>query len=76
LPGYYDKIGFGIDFTLVIYNRSVKKMVIPEEIAKARDHSAAISKEFLDVSSLPDRQSIKFEMILNGKTVQHSDAVS
>ena len=46
----------------------------PWEIAKAWDHSAAISKEFLDVSSLPDISSIKFEMKLNDKVVQSGDS--
>ena len=71
---YYDKIGFGIDFTARDLQQKCKEKGHPWEIAKAWDHSAAISKEFLDVTSLPDRHSIKFEMILNGKTVQHGDS--
>ena len=71
---YYDKIGFGIDFTARDLQQKCKEKGHPWEIAKAWDFSAAISKEFLEVSSLPDRQSIKFEMILNGKTVQQGDS--
>jgi len=71
---YYDKIGFGIDFTARDLQQKCKEKGHPWEIAKAWDHSAAISKEFLDMNSLPDRSSIKFEMVLNGKVVQHGDS--
>ncbi len=71
---YYEQIGFGIDFTARDLQQQCKEKGHPWEIAKAWDHSAAISKEFLPVKALPDRSSIKFEMKLNGKTVQHGDS--
>ena len=71
---YFDKIGFGIDFTARDLQQKCKDKGHPWEIAKAWDHSAAISKEFLDVSSLPDISSIKFEMKLNDKVVQSGDS--
>ncbi|HEX5112612.1 MAG TPA: fumarylacetoacetate hydrolase family protein, partial [Saprospiraceae bacterium] len=71
---YYDKIGFGIDFTARDLQQKCKEKGHPWEIAKAFDFSAPISKEFLDIDSLPNRNSIKFEMILNGKTVQQGDS--
>jgi acylpyruvate hydrolase len=71
---YYDKIGFGIDFTARDLQQKCKEKGHPWEIAKAWDFSAPISKDFLDVNSLPNRDAIKFEMILNGKTVQQGDS--
>ena len=71
---YFDKIGFGIDFTARDLQQKCKEKGHPWEIAKAWDHSAAISKEFLDVSSMPDISSIKFEMKLNDIVVQSGDS--
>jgi len=71
---YYDKIGFGIDFTARDLQQKCKEKGHPWEIAKAWDFSAPISKEFLDINTLPNRNVIKFEMILNGKTVQQGDS--
>jgi acylpyruvate hydrolase len=71
---YFDKIGFGIDFTARDLQQQCKEKGHPWEIAKAWDHSAAISKEFVDIRSLPDPSSIKFEMVLNDKTVQQGDS--
>lgn len=71
---YYDKIGFGIDFTARDLQQKCKEKGHPWEIAKAWDFSAPISKEFLDINSLPNRNAIKFEMVLNGNTVQQGDS--
>ena len=71
---YYKQIGFGIDFTARDLQQRCKEKGHPWEIAKAWDNSAALSKDFLDVSSLPDVNAIKFEMTLNGKVVQQGDS--
>src|SRR5688572_6206803 len=71
---YYDQIGFGIDFTARDLQQKCKEKGHPWEIAKAFDHSAAISKQFLKLSDLPARTSIKFEMQLNDQVVQQGDS--
>ena len=71
---YYDQVGFGIDFTARDLQQKCKEKGHPWEIAKAFDHSAAISKQFLKLSDLPDRTSIKFEMQLNDQVVQQGDS--
>jgi len=71
---YYDEIGVGIDFTARDLQQKCKEKGHPWEIAKAWDNSAALSPSLLDVSTLPDRSSIKFEMTLNGDVVQQGDS--
>ncbi len=71
---YYRQIGFGIDFTARDLQQKCKEKGHPWEIAKAFDHSAVISKEFIDVNELQDIKSIKFEMALNGQPVQQGDS--
>ena len=71
---YYQQIGFGIDFTARDLQQKCKEKGHPWEIAKAWDHSAPLSPDFINVNSLPDRKSIKFEMTLNGDLVQTGDS--
>jgi len=71
---YYSEIGLGIDFTARDLQNKLKEKGLPWERAKAFDYSAAISPVFVQVSSLPDRQSVKFQLKLNGKTVQNGDS--
>lgn len=71
---YYQQIGFGIDFTARDLQQKCKEKGHPWEVAKAWDHSAAISPEWIDVETFPDRKSIRFDMTLNGKTVQEGDS--
>ncbi len=71
---YYEQIGFGIDFTARDLQHRCKEKGHPWEIAKAWDHSAAISLAFYEVSDLPDPRSIHFEMTLNGRQVQAGDS--
>ncbi|MEO5905541.1 MAG: fumarylacetoacetate hydrolase family protein [Saprospiraceae bacterium] len=73
-PTYFSHIGFGIDFTARDLQQRCKEKGHPWEIAKAFDFSAPISQKFIEVSSMPDSKSIKFEMALNGKTVQQGDS--
>jgi acylpyruvate hydrolase len=71
---YYQQIGFGIDFTARDLQQKCKEKGHPWEIAKAWDNSAPLSPDFIDVNTLPDRKSIKFEMTLNGNLVQQGDS--
>lgn len=70
---YFDRVGFGIDFTARDLQQKCKEKGHPWEIAKAFDHSAAISKHFIPVAEIPDLNSIKFELKLNDKVVQQGD---
>lgn len=71
---YYNQIGFGIDFTARDLQQQCKDKGHPWEIAKSFDNSAAISKQFIDVTSLPNIKSIRFVMSLNGVEVQKGDS--
>lgn len=71
---YYQLIGFGIDFTARDLQQKCKEKGHPWEIAKAWDNSAALSPSFMEVGTLPNRSSIKFEMTLNGEVVQQGDS--
>jgi len=69
---YYDRIAFGIDFTARDLQKQCKSAGHPWEIAKAFDHSAAVS-EFVTY----DAQSsdvITIETKLNDEVVQSSDS--
>lgn len=67
---YYSQVGLGIDFTARDTQDKCKKAGLPWEIAKAWDHSAPLGETFVDLSSLPDKDAIKFELHKNGETVQ------
>lgn len=71
---YYDEIGLGIDFTARDIQDRLKEKGLPWEKSKAFDHSAVISREFISVDSLPDRNAIHFHLDINGKTVQQGDS--
>ncbi len=68
-PDYYHEIGLGIDFTARDLQQECKEKGLPWEVAKAFDHSAAIS-ELVLLDSLPDKNKISFRLDLNGQTVQ------
>ena len=68
---YYDEVGLGIDFTARDVQRAAAEAGEPWEMAKAFDHSAAISPEFVKLSELGgDVQNLRFEMTLNGEVRQ------
>lgn len=69
---YYKTIGLGIDFTARDLQDTCKKAGHPWEIAKAFDQSAVVNR-FVDIDTLPDRNAIKFELSLNGNTVQQGN---
>ena len=68
---YYDEVGLGIDFTARDVQRAAAEAGEPWEMAKAFDHSAAISPEFVKLSELGgDVQNLHFEMTLNSEVRQ------
>lgn len=68
---YYDEVGLGIDFTARDLQRRAIKNGTPWEIAKAFDHSAALSPVFLKLADLGDDvNNLSFEMTLNGEVRQ------
>jgi 2-keto-4-pentenoate hydratase/2-oxohepta-3-ene-1,7-dioic acid hydratase in catechol pathway len=71
---YYEEIGLGIDFTARDVQDRLKEKGLPWEKSKAFDHSAVISREFIPIDSLPNRNAIHFQLDINGKTVQQGDS--
>jgi 2-keto-4-pentenoate hydratase/2-oxohepta-3-ene-1,7-dioic acid hydratase in catechol pathway len=59
----------GIDFTARDLQDACKKAGHPWEIAKAFDQSAAIGR-FISLASVPDPNSVNFQLDINGTTVQ------
>ena len=70
---YYNEVGLGVDFTARDIQRKASEAGLPWEAAKAFDHSAAISPEFIPIEQIDDIQKLKFRCDLNGKTVQNGD---
>lgn len=70
---YYDEIGIGIDFTARDLQQIQKNKGLPWEIAKAFDHSAPVSQQFLSKSEFADVNNINFHLDINGKTVQQGN---
>lgn len=70
---YYDQIGLGIDFTARDVQDALKSKGLPWEKSKAFDHSAVISREFVNIDTLPDRKAISFRLDINGQTVQEGN---
>jgi acylpyruvate hydrolase len=69
--GYYEEVALGIDFTARDLQQACKDKGHPWEIAKAFDHSAALSP-FVPLSAL-NRAAIEFELRKNGQAVQHGN---
>lgn len=61
---YYDEVGLGIDFTARDIQSEHKEKGLPWELAKAFDHSAAISN-FLPKSTFADLYQLQFELQIN-----------
>lgn len=68
---YYSEIGLGIDFTARDLQRECKAKGHPWEIAKAFEHSAPISENFINKEDLPE--NINFRLEFNGKIVQNGN---
>lgn len=67
-PRCYHEIGLGIDFTARDILRRAQQAGLPWERAKAFDHSAAVSPEFVPYSG----GDVEFEMLLNGEVRQRA----
>jgi len=65
---YYNEIGLGIDFTARDLQKECKAKGHPWEIAKAFEHSAPISENFINKEDLPG--NINFMLKLNENIVQ------
>jgi 2-keto-4-pentenoate hydratase/2-oxohepta-3-ene-1,7-dioic acid hydratase in catechol pathway len=65
---YFSEIGLGIDFTARDLQAECKKNGHPWEIAKAFEHSAPLSEQFINKNDLPEQ--INFKLDINGKIVQ------
>ena len=67
---YYDEVGLGIDFTARDIQTQHKEKGLPWELAKAFDHSAAISA-FLPKTDFADMYDLNFELQINKETRQN-----
>jgi 2-keto-4-pentenoate hydratase/2-oxohepta-3-ene-1,7-dioic acid hydratase in catechol pathway len=70
---YYNEIGVGIDFTARDLQQKLKDKGLPWEISKAFDGSAVIG-DFLAKDDILSKESINFELKINGNTVQVGDS--
>ena len=66
---YYDAVTLGIDFTARDLQNKLRAEGKPWELCKGFDGSAAIG-EWIDVSKLRDIQALRFQLDINGSTVQ------
>ena len=72
-PRCYDEVGLGIDFTAMDLLRDSMAKGLPWERAKAFDHSAALSPQFVSLAELGgDVQSLDFSLEVNGELRQHT----
>lgn len=71
---YYQEIGLGVDFTARDIQKKCKEKGEPWEIAKAFDHSALLSTDFIPTSEFPSLNDINFYLKKNGEIVQHGNS--
>ncbi len=69
---YYNEIGLGIDFTARDLQQVCKEKGLPWEIAKSFEHSAPVSRDFIDKSTL-DLENLNFSLQKNGNLVQQGN---
>ncbi len=71
---YYDEVGLGIDFTARDLQRRAIREGLPWEQAKAFDHSAALSPEFVRLEELGKGiQKLNFTLDVNGECRQRGN---
>lgn len=70
---YYEEIGLGIDFTARDLQTECKKNGWPWELAKSWENSAPIGHTWIPKKEL-NLNEIKFELDLNGQTVQKGNS--
>ncbi|THH40571.1 fumarylacetoacetate hydrolase family protein [Neolewinella litorea] len=68
---YVESIGLGLDLTARDLQQACKEKGHPWEIAKAFDHSAPLSPDFLAPASFAQIDDIEFSLEKNGEEVQH-----
>lgn len=66
---YYEEVGLGIDFTARDLQQECKEKGLPWEIAKAFEHSAPVSEEFVPLAKI-DLNKTSFELKKNGESAQ------
>lgn len=69
---YYDEIGLGIDFTARDIQNIHKEKGLPWELAKAFDHSAAVST-FVPKSKFENLYNLPFELKINQENRQNGN---
>lgn len=69
---YYEELGLGIDFTARDIQSAHKAKGLPWELAKAFDHSAAISS-FIPKTDIKDLSDLSFSLNINGETRQNGN---
>lgn len=69
---YYEEIGLGIDFTARDIQTAHKAKGLPWELAKAFDHSAAISN-FIPKTAIEDLYNLPFELKINQESRQNGN---
>lgn len=69
---YFEEIGLGIDFTARDIQTAHKAKGLPWELAKAFDHSAAISN-FVPKTEIGDIYDLPFRLKINGETKQNGN---
>lgn len=67
--GYYEEIGLGIDFTARDIQSAHKEKGLPWELAKAFDHSAAVSN-FIPKQEIEDIYNLGFKLNINNEIRQ------
>lgn len=71
-PNYYEEMGLGIDFTARDIQAIHKEKGLPWELAKAFDHSAAVSN-FIPKAEIEDIYNLPFELQINGESRQNGN---
>lgn len=69
---YYEEIGLGIDFTARDIQTAHKAKGLPWELAKAFDHSAAVSN-FIPKTDIQNLYELSFELKVNDETRQNGN---
>ncbi|WGQ08533.1 fumarylacetoacetate hydrolase family protein [Pedobacter gandavensis] len=69
---YFEEVGLGIDFTARDIQTRHKEKGLPWELAKAFDHSAAVSS-FVPKAQLSDLHQLPFELQINGAPRQQGN---
>lgn len=72
---YYEELGLGIDFTARDIQTAHKAKGLPWELAKAFDHSAAISN-FIPKTQVKNIYNLNFELKINNSSRQNGNTAN